>query len=133
MIISIDRVPRPVSPVIIFLPFLEDRLWRARLDTIRCVPSIPDQYLCFVILADDEAQKKNAKSERRQMQFSVEESAAIWAGSINWCPSAPARYYLNQSVLSIACPRGREGKLSQGKPVTVPCQLKLSLKKKNFD
>ena len=58
MIISIDRVPRPVSPVIIFLPFPEDRLWRARLDTIRRVPSIPDQYLCLVILADDEAQKK---------------------------------------------------------------------------
>ena len=58
MIISIDRVPRPVSPVIIFLPFPEDRLWRARLDTIRCVPSILDHYLCLVILADDEAPKK---------------------------------------------------------------------------
>ena len=43
MIIPIDGVPRPVSPVIIFLPFSEDRLWRARLDTIRCVPSIPNQ------------------------------------------------------------------------------------------
>ncbi len=30
------------------------------------------------------------------MQFSVEEPAAIWAGPINWCPSAPARSYLNQ-------------------------------------
>ena len=58
MIISIDRVPRPVSPVIIFLPFPEDKLWRASLDTIRCVPSIPDHYLCLVILADDEAKKK---------------------------------------------------------------------------
>ena len=58
MIISIDRVPRPISPVIIFLPFPEDRLWRACLDTIRCVPSNPDHYLCLVILADDEAQKK---------------------------------------------------------------------------
>ena len=27
MIISIDRVPRPVSPVIIFFPFPEDKLW----------------------------------------------------------------------------------------------------------
>ena len=30
------------------------------------------------------------------MQFSVEEPAAIWAGPINWCPSVPARSYLNQ-------------------------------------
>ena len=30
------------------------------------------------------------------MQFSVEEPAAIWAGPINWCPSAPARSNLNQ-------------------------------------
>ena len=30
------------------------------------------------------------------MQFSVEEPAAIWVGPINWCPSAPARSYLNQ-------------------------------------
>ena len=30
------------------------------------------------------------------MQFSVEEPTAIWAGPINWCPSAPARSNLNQ-------------------------------------
>ena len=40
--------------------------------------------------------KKNANFERRQMQFSVEEPAAIWAGPINWCPSAPARSNINQ-------------------------------------
>ena len=95
MIISIDRVPRPVSPVIIFFPFPEDRLWRARLDTIRCVPSILNHYLCLVIMADDEAQK-NANFGRREMQFSVEEPVTIWAGPINWCPSAPARSNINQ-------------------------------------
>ena len=57
MIILIDRVPRPVSPVIIFFPFPEDRLWRARLDTIKCVPSIPNHYHCLVIMTDDEAKK----------------------------------------------------------------------------
>ena len=40
--------------------------------------------------------KKNANFERRRMQFSVEEPATIWAGPINWCPSVPARSYLNQ-------------------------------------
>ena len=40
--------------------------------------------------------KKNANFGRRKMQFSVEEPTAIWAGPINWCPSAPARSYLNQ-------------------------------------
>ena len=58
MIIPIYKVPRPVSPVIIFFPFPEDRLWRACLDTIRCVLSIPNHYLCLVILTDDEVQKK---------------------------------------------------------------------------
>ena len=55
MIILIDRVLRPVSPVIIFFPFLEDRLWQARLNTIKCVPSIPNHYHCLVIMVDDEA------------------------------------------------------------------------------
>ena len=30
------------------------------------------------------------------MEFSIEESAAIWAGPINWCPSEPTRSYMNQ-------------------------------------
>ena len=46
-------------------------------------------------MADDESQK-NANFGRRKMEFSVEEPAAIWVGPINWCPSAPARSYMNQ-------------------------------------
>ena len=40
--------------------------------------------------------KKNANFGRRKMKFSVEELTVIWAGPINWCPSAPARSYMNQ-------------------------------------
>ena len=40
--------------------------------------------------------KKNANFGRREMEFSVEEPAVIWASPINWCPSAPARSSLNQ-------------------------------------
>ena len=81
--------------MIIFFPFPGDRLWRACLDTIKCAPSIPNHYHCLVIMADDEAQK-NVNFGWHKMQFSVEESAAIWAGPINWCPSAPARSNMNQ-------------------------------------
>ena len=40
--------------------------------------------------------KKNANFGRREMQFSIEEPAKIWAGPINWCPSVPARSNMNQ-------------------------------------
>ena len=40
--------------------------------------------------------KKNVNFGRREMQFSIEEPAAIWVGPINWCPSVPARSYINQ-------------------------------------
>ena len=40
--------------------------------------------------------KKNANFGRHKMKFSIEEPTAIWVGPINWCPSAPARSYMNQ-------------------------------------
>ena len=56
--IMTDRVPRSVSPVIIFFPFPEDRLWQACLDTIKCAPLIPHYFHYLIIMTNDEAQKK---------------------------------------------------------------------------
>ena len=92
--ITIDKVPRPVSPVIIFFPFPEDRLWQACLDTIKCASLIPHHYHCLIVVADDEAQK-NAYPQRHKMEYSIKEPIVIWVGPIIRCPSAPARSNLS--------------------------------------
>ena len=56
--ITIDKVPRSISLVIIFFPFPESRLWQACLDTIKCASLITHHYHCLIITADDKAQKK---------------------------------------------------------------------------
>ena len=56
--IVIDRVPRSVPLVVIFFPFLEDKLWQACLGIIKCVPIIPHHFHYLIITIDDEVQKK---------------------------------------------------------------------------